>query len=250
MKKLFILFFFSIITSLLLADVYEEFFIFKVKLYNSAGAENEESIFKEWDSHFSDMDLNEEDRLAVQNFVAIEKANLMKGAKSEKQIYKMLKEREVASLKYIEKKKRENVGKWFLLSFGDLKNRLLSYASWISVYSESTEAKKCVADALKKDGTLSPAYISQALWLFFAPVIAGGSYDGALKSLNSAFSCAKNDSERYLALVFRSQVHFKMGHTKECSADLKSASALVSPETFTKYIQKLNSEKGKVFFEK
>ena len=236
--------------SLIVADVYDEFLALKVKLYNRKNIEEAELMFEEWDAAFKNLKLNEEDIIAVQNLVTIERVNLMQKAHQEKKIYKMLKERETVSLKYLESKKKANVGKWFLLSLGDLKNRLLPYTSWLQAYNESTEAKKCFSDAIKKDDKFSPAYISNALWLFFAPAIAGGSYESSLKSLNSAVSYAKSDNEKYLALVFRSQVHFKMKHTKAYDDDLKSASTYVQGETFTQYVQKLNAEKGKLFFEK
>ena len=236
--------------SMVASDVYDEFLSLKIKLYNIKNTEDAELIFQEWDALLSNLNVSEEDKLSVQNMVVLERVNFLEGSKSDKKIYQMLKEREIISLKYLERKKRANVGKWLLLSIGDLKNRLLSYASWLSAYNESAEAKKCFSDAIKKDDKFSSAYISNALWLFFAPAIAGGSYESSLKSLNSAVSYAKSDNEKYLALVFRSQVHFKMKHTKAYDDDLKSASTYVQGETFTQYVQKLNAEKGKLFFEK
>ena len=250
MRKLFVLIFFLLTTFLLFSDIYDDFLAFKVDLYNRGYIEGIETMFEEWNANFAKMDLGEEDKLAVENLVTIERVNLMQDAKAEKKIYKMLKARETISLKYIESKKRANVGKWFLLSLGDLKVCLLDYASWLNTYSEAIEAKKYISDALKKDDKFSSAYISQALWLFFAPAIAGGSYESALESFNSAVYYASSDMEKYLALIFCSQVHFKMKHTKEYIDDLKSATALVRGEMFTKYVQKLNTERGMVFFEK
>jgi len=250
MKKSFLIVVFSFLTSIIIASVYDEFLALKVKLYNRKNIEEAELMFEEWDAAFKNLKLNEEDIIAVQNLVTIERANLMQEAHQEKKIYKMLKERETVSLKYLESKKKANVGKWFLLSIGDLKNRLLPYTSWLQAYNESTEAKKCFSDAIKQDDKFSPAYISNALWLFFAPAIAKGGYESSLKNLDYAVYYAKNDTEKYLALLFRSQLHFKMNHTKEYDDDLKVASVLVQDEIFTKYVKKLNEKMRKTFFEK
>ena len=71
----------------------------------------------------------------------------------------------------------------------------------------------------------------------------------ALKECNIAVSSAKNNEEKYLALLFRSQIHFKLRHTKEYDEDLKLAHSLISNEIFTKHIAKQNKEDDKIFFE-
>ena len=245
----YLIFFFAFLASFLYADIYDDFYSFKVELYNRKDKSELASSIEEWEKAHFRKNLSEEEVLTCQNLLALEKISLLQESANKKRIYKILKERDALSSKFLEKHKAHSCGKWFLLSYGDIKSRLTAYASFLNVYSESKMAMQCYQDAIKKDKNFSPAYIAQGLWQFFAPAIAGGSYENALKSFNASVSSAKNNDEKYLALVFRSQAHFKMKHTKEWQEDLQIASSLIADEKFTKYVRSINSEKNKVFFE-
>ena len=246
-KYMFVLLFLTTFLTFLSSDIYDDFCTFKVQLYNTQDKTIANSLITEWEMKCAKMKLTEEEKLTLNNFLVLEKISVINGSK--KQIYKLLKEQNEKCEKFIKNKKRVLLNKWFLLSFGDIKSRYASYVSWLNAYDESKIARQCYQDALKKDSAFTLCYISNALYLFFAPAIAGGSYEGALKELNTALSCAKNNNEKYLALIFRSQVHYRMEEPKEYQEDLKNASTLVEGEAFTEHILHLNSKENKVFFE-
>ena len=113
----------------------------------------------------------------------------------------------------------------------------------------SDEAWEEFLEQLKKDKKFAPASISFGLWLFFAPPIVGGGYENSLNEISKAVSNAKNNYEKYLALIFRSQVNFALENFELSQKDLKDASILIPDETFTLFIEELNKN-GKIFFSK
>ena len=146
-------------------------------------------------------------------------------------------------------KKISAVSPWFLISWADIKGRLVAYLSGSSLYEESNKSKELYQYALKKDKKFAPASISFGLWLFFAPPIVGGGYENSLNEISKAVSNAKNNYEKYLALIFRSQVNFALENFELSQKDLKDASILIPDETFTLFIEELNKN-GKIFFSK
>ena len=239
--------FFVYFPTSLRADIYDDFTNFRVSLYNRESVEEIKKALSEWESNFTTKNLSDEEKLTLKNLFVLEKISILKNDK--KKIYSLLTEQDKECAKFMEGKSTANVGKWFCLSYGNIKSRLTTYVSWLEVYNTSKLAKQYYEDAIKKDKNFAQGHISKALWLFFAPPIAGGSYEAALKECNLAVSSSKNNYEKYLALIFRSQVHFKLKHTKEYEEDLKNANSFIPNEIFTKQIIKQNKENGKVFFE-
>ena len=247
MKQLlsFMFFLFSAI-SFLQADIYDDFYSLKVKLYNTKEQEAISSSILEFKNGAESA--SDEEKLTLQNLLILEETNRLNKKKDAKKIYKLLKAQDKASQSFMKNKKNVEFGKWFLLSLGDIKSRLVSYVQGLDAYNMSTIARQYYKDALAKDNNFSPAYVSDALWLLFAPPIAGGGYENALNEFNLAVSSAKSNEEKYVSLIFRSQVHFKLGNIKEWQNDLEMASSLIKGETFTQYIMKLNNETKKIFF--
>ena len=239
--------FFVYFPTYLKADIYDDFTNFRVSLYNKESVEEIMKALSEWENNFATKNLSDEEKLTLKNLFVLEKTSILKNKK--KQVYSLLIAQDRECAKFMEEKTIAKVGKWFCLSYGDIKSRLTAYVSWLEVYNTSKLAKQYYEDAIKKDKNFAQGHISKALWLFFAPSIAGGGYEVALKEFNFAVSSSKNNYEKYLALTFRSQVHFKLKHAKEYEKDLTLASTLVQNENFTKHIAKQNKENGKVFFE-
>lgn len=248
-KVLYIFFFiFSIYSpTLLKADIYDDFNNFRISLYNKENTEEISNALDEWEKNFNSQELIDEEKITLKNLFILEKISILKNEK--KKVYSLLIAQDIESAKFMEGKTIAKVGKWFCLSYGEIKSRLTSYVSWLETYNTSKLAKQYYEYAIKKDKNFSQAHISNALWLFFAPSIAGGSYESALKECNIAVSSSKNNEEKYLSLLFRSQIHFKLKNTKEYEDDLKLAHNLIPNEIFTKHIIKQNKENAKVFFE-
>lgn len=229
-------------------EIYDNIYKFKAELYNTA-SEKMEDFLDKYISEVEKMQITEEERLTLKNFLVLEEINLLnKDKNNKKQIYLMLKKQNEDCYIFMEDKNMSQANKWFLVSWGDIKSQYIGFLSGQNVYKEANETKQLYLEALKKDKKFTPASISYGLWLFFAPPIAGGGYENSLKELSKAVSNSKNNYEKYLAIVFRSQVYFALENFDLCKNDLKDASVLIPHETFTLFIKELNKN-GRIFFQ-
>lgn len=226
-------------------SLYEQFGKMKVKLYSLP---NEERLneMEDFESALTkDEDMAEEERLYMSSFLVLEKVNAME---SEKEKYLLLENQNAKNSLYMKDKKLSELSALFLLAVADIKSRRLSYISGQEVMKEAGLVKELYLQAIKKDKKFSPARLSYALYLYFAPPVSGGGIDNSLKEFSRAVACASTLSEKYFSLCYRAQVYFKTGQRKKGEKDLESAHALFGEECFTDVIKDFSSN-GKVFFE-
>lgn len=230
-------------------EIYDNFYKFKAELYNTP-SEKAAAAIDEHRNKIEKMQISEEEKLTLQNFLVLEEINLLNRDKNnKKKIYLMLKKQNEESAAFMQGKKNSKADKWFLLSWADIKSRYIAFLSGQDIQKEANDTKMLYLAALKKDKKFAPASISFGLWLFFAPPIVGGGYENSLNEISKAVSNAKNNYEKYLALIFRSQVNFALENFELSQKDLKDASILIPDETFTLFIEELNKN-GKIFFSK
>ena len=232
-------------------EIYNDFLRFKVDIYN---AENEQSIQTKLAGYKKKLEtarLSDEESITVHTLFVLEQAVFEKdanGKKNAKNTYLLLTKQDKACKAFMANKKNSEVNAWFLAGWADVKSRLTAFLSEQDMYTEANIARKLYLEALKQDKTFSQGYISSGLWLFFAPPIAGGGEDVALKEFSKAVSYAKTPEEKYLALLYRSQAYIALEDAAKANADLQAAHALIPNERFTQTIIEGNKN-GKIFFE-
>lgn len=230
-------------------EIYDNFYKFKAELYNTALEKMEASI-AEYREKTEKMQISEEEKLTLENFLILEEVNILNRDNSnKKKIFSKLKAQNDKSAVFMQGKKNSQAGKWFLLSWGDIKSQYISFLAGQDMYKEAYDTKLLYLDALKQDKKFAPASISYGLWMFFAPPIAGGGYENSLKEFSKAVSNAKNNYEKYLALIFRSQVYFALENEASSKKDLKAAAGLIADENFSLVIEELNKN-DQIFFSK
>lgn len=232
-------------------DGYDDFFEFKIALYNLVSAEETKKILEKYKTSLESMVFTEEEKLTLTNLFVLEEIGFLKaedGKPESKKIYKLLMQQNTATEKFMQGKKKNAVAPWLLLSWADIKSRLTSFLSGQDMYKEAFASKELYEFVLKNNKQFSPAHISFGLWLFFAPPISGGGYDAALKEFSNAVSYAKNKNEKYYALCCRSQVYTALEQTKKAEEDLREAHSLIQNENFTNIIIEMNTH-DKLFFE-
>lgn len=230
--------------------IYDDFYKFKAELYNTE-IETIQNSLENYKNKIAAGSLTPEEQITLKNFITLEEINVLsrnKDSADKKKIYIMLKSQNDESIAFMEGKKKSDLGKWFLLSLGDIKSRFLQFLSEKKLFTEAHETQQFYLNAIKKDKKFSPAHLSYGLWLFFAPPIVGGGYENALKEFSKAVSSAKNNYEKYQTLIYRSQVYFALDNIKASEADLKNAKKLIPNEIFTDQIKELNKN-DKIFFE-
>ena len=234
-------------------QAFDEFIAFKTQLYILSDTEEMQlkiKNIKEYQTKIADdPSLGEEEKITLSNFLAIELINYMgNSGDSEKEKYLLISNQNNKSSYYMKDKKISAVSPWFLISWADIKGRLVAYLFGSSLYEESNKSKELYQYALKKDKKCSQGHLSFGLWLYFAPPIAGGGYNNALYELSKAVSYAKNNNEKFLSLCFRSQLYFTLGQQEKAEKDLTAAHILFPSESFTEFIRGVNKN-GKVFFQ-
>ena len=229
-------------------EIYDNFYKFKAELYNTP-SEKMAAAIDEHRNKIEKMQISEEEKLTLQNFLVLEEINLLNRDKNnKKKIYLMLKKQNEESAAFMQGKKNSKADKWFLLSWADIKSQYIAFLSGQDIQKEANDTKQLYLAALKRDKKFAPASISFGLWLFFAPPIAGGGYENSLNEISKAVSNAKNNYEKYCALIFRSQVYFALENFDLSKQDLKDAAALMLNETFTLFVEELNKN-DQIFFQ-
>jgi hypothetical protein len=94
-------------------------------------------------------------------------------------------------------------------------------------------ARELYRAAIRKEKRSSYALLNYALWLYFAPPIAGGGHNAALKTMSQALQYAVTIEDKYFVLVYRSQIFLAMNRRDESLKDLNDAHALIPGEQFT-----------------
>ena len=152
-------------------EIYDNFYKFKAELYNTP-SEKTAAAIDEYGNKIEKMQISEEEKLTLQNFLVLEEINLLNRDKNnKKKIYLMLKKQNEESAAFMQGKKNSKADKWFLLSWADIKSRYIAFLSGQDIQKEANDTKMLYLAALKKDKKFAPASISFGLWLFFAPPI-------------------------------------------------------------------------------
>lgn len=233
-------------------EIYDNFLHFKAALYNAESVDVLQTILIAYGEKLEkNSTLTEEEAITLRTLYALEKALFeedAQGKKNAKDSYLILSKQHTACREFMEHKKIQEINPWLITGWADVKSRLTAFLSGQDRYTEATNAQNLYLAALKKDKTFSSGYLSYGLWLFFAPPIAGGGEEPALKEFSKAVVYAKNAYEKYFALLYRSQIYESLENKEKAAADLAAAHALLPDERFTALVIEGNKH-GKLFFE-
>lgn len=135
-------------------EIYDNFYKFKAELYNTP-SEKTAAAIDEYRNKIEKMQISEEEKLTLQNFLVLEKINLLNRDKNnKKKIYLMLKKQNEESAAFMQGKKNSKADKWFLLSWADIKSRYIAFLSGQDIQKEANDTKMLYLAALKKDKNL------------------------------------------------------------------------------------------------
>lgn len=232
-------------------DVYADFLRFKCGLYNAGTDQERRAMLAEYKNKLDSSALSEEEALALNTLFVLEQAVFEKdasGTQNKKELYVRYTKQNEQCKAFMEKNGTAPVSPFLLSGWADIKSRLTAFLSGQDMYTEANAARKLYLQALKNDKKFSQGYVSYGLWLYFAPPIAGGGAEAALKECTKAVSYARTPEEKYLALIYRSQIYIALEDEKKAAADLHAAAALIPNERFTRIIMEDNKH-GKIFFE-
>ena len=123
-------------------EIYDNFYKFKAELYNTP-SEKAAAAIDEYGNKIEKMQISEEEKLTLQNFLVLEEINLLNRDKNnKKKIYLMLKKQNEESAAFMQDKKNSKADKWFLLSWADIKSRYIAFLSGQDIQKEANVKKR------------------------------------------------------------------------------------------------------------
>ena len=243
MRKIIVILIIAIKGVMVYADVFDDFTDFKVKSYNtSIKSIDIDYFYKENIKQIHA--LSEEEQLALENMILLEKINLLEKEDSVKLLFAQNRKCDT----FIDNIPYRNFSSVLLSSIADIKSRYLSFLSGRALIEESQRAKECYSIAIKKDKHNINAYIGYSLWLYFAPAISGGGVNSAINILKKAEKIAESNNQKYLVSLYLSQLYLCTNNNKKTEEYLKKAHELIDNETFSLYLKNRIGLK-KPFFE-
>ena len=132
--------------------------------------------------------------------------------------------------------------------WADVLNMRIPLVPMKKLIQDSRSAYEYFNTAIRLDKRNAAAHRNLGTWSLFAPRIAGGGLNKALKSLKRAVALSDNDLDRYFALIWLSQVHMKKGDEKNHAQALDEAGEIFGETVFLGYVRDQNKN-GKMIGE-
>lgn len=228
-------------------ETYNDFLQFKMRLYNTESQTERQAQCEKYRTKIETAGLSVEETLTLLSLLTIEQADMTDKSRT-KEKYMLLSEQNARCTAFMAGKKNSAVNERLLTAWADIKSRLMAFLSGQELYNEAFLSRQLYTDALKKNKKCAQGYLSYGLWLFFAPPVAGGGHEAALKEFSKAVAYSKTSEEKYFALLYRSQAYSALENEKKAAADLRAAHELFPNELFTEFVAQGNKS-GKLFFE-
>lgn len=127
--------------------------------------------------------------------------------------------------------------------------RLRDLLSFRTVLRQSGLVREYLQKAIKMNEKNVQAYVVLGQWSLYAPRIAGGGSDKAVKLLEKGASVSATDYDRYSANVWLSQAYFKEKETAKYNAAISAAARVYGETGFLKRVRQANKE-GMIFDER
>lgn len=142
----------------------------------------------------------------------------------------------------------DDLSEYLLTAYADLASRLISGMSGGDMYKMSMDSKQMYLEAISVNRRFAPAYSGYGNWLYFAPSVAGGGFNSALKQFSKAVKYSEEDFDLFINNVYLSQVYLKLGNRSACEKSMRNAEQIYPGNSLTRFIREKN-EKGKCFFD-
>lgn len=197
-------------------------------------------------SEQKEKNLSEQEKYTVYSEILIQKLNFIQDKKTKKETILEMFEHQSQIENFLTKQK--DLSEYLLTNYADLESRLISNMSGGEMYKMSMESKKLYLQAISINKKFAPAYCGYGNWLYFAPSVAGGGYNAALKQFSKAIKNSTKDFDLFINYIYQSQVYLKLGNKNLCEKSMQKAEEIFPGNNLTKLIR-IKNEKGKCFFD-
>ncbi len=190
--------------------------------------------------------LGVQERFVVDSEILLQRMNLLEDSEKRRHTVLDMLSLQKKIAEFI--KNTQDVSEYLYVSCADLQSRLISNLSGGEMYRLSMDSRRMYEKAISLNGNFAPAYSGYGSWLYFAPSVAGGGLNSALKQFSRAVKFSDEKMDLYMNLIYRSQVHLRLGNKKAYEKDLAAAEKVFENEYLIQEIRRKN-EKGKYFFD-
>lgn len=190
--------------------------------------------------------LSEQEKYTVHSEILIQKLNFIQDKQVKKETILEMFELQSQIENFLTEQK--DLSEYLLTTYADLESRLISNMSGGEMYKMSMESKRMYLKAISINKKFAPAYCGYGNWLYFAPSVAGGGYNAALKQFTKAIKNSTKDFDLFINYIYQSQVYLKLGNKNLCEKSMEKAEKIFPENNLTKLIR-IKNEKGKCFFD-
>lgn len=190
--------------------------------------------------------LPEQENFAVSAEILIQKMNFVQDKRTQKETLLDMADLQKEIRSFIQAE--NDLSEYLLAGCADLESRLISSMSGGDMYKMSMDSKQMYLEAISINRRFAPAYSGYGNWLYFAPSVAGGGFNSALKQFSKAVKYSSEDFDLFINNIYLSQVYLKLGNKSACEKSMRNAEQIYPGNSLTKFIREKN-EKGKCFFD-
>ncbi len=192
-------------------------------------------------------DFSEQEKLIIDSFYLLEKYNyIWENKENDKYLQNALLSQMDENFKFISENKG-NVNEWLYVITADTISCYMSYSPVSGAIKYGTKVKEFYEECLKLDAENSYCLTHIGQWYFWAPGIAGGSGKKALYYFEKGLNAAKNNAEKFYALIFLSQFLYENKDKSDAQNYLDSAKALFPKSVYLNEIQEYNNKGYSLF---
>lgn len=208
-----------------------------------------DSYYKQLKTQDIYISVSDEIKLVIDNIMVWEKYNyLYKQDINDKQIKELILAQFKKNSTWFEEHPNETPNKWLYLTAADTISCSLQFLPLSQAMSDGLTVRKYYEAALLQDPEMSPTLMNLALWHFYAPAIAGGGNDKALKLFLKATESAHNDYEKFFSHIQLSQMYFELKDYDNCTKHLDIADKTFPVNQSVNFMRKINDNNLSYFY--
>lgn len=204
------------------------------------------SYIDDFETRQKEKNLPVQENFVVSAEVLIQKMNFVQDKRTQKETLLDMADLQKEIKSFIQAE--DDLSEYLLTGYADLASRLVSSMSGGDMYKMSMDSKQMYLEAISINRRFAPAYSGYGNWLYFAPSVAGGGFNSALKQFSKAVKYSAEDFDLFINNIYLSQVYLKLGNMSAYEKSMRNAEQIYPGNSLTKLIREKN-EKGKCFFD-
>ncbi len=162
--------------------------------------------------------LPEQEKLVLSAEILIQKMNFVQDKRTQKETLLDMADLQKEIRGFVQEE--DDLSEYLYTALADIESRLISNMSGGDMYKMSMESKQMYIEAISANNRFAPAYSGLGNWFYFAPSVAGGGFNSALKQFSKAVKYSTEDFDLFINNIYLSQVYLKLGNKSACEKSM------------------------------